>query len=266
MEWIKMKCDAEMDPKIKLIRREYGFAGEGRWWQLCRMVGKELRPSDTNAHATFHIKDWALSLGLKVDNCRKFLGFLQDFCGISLTYSGDVLKISVPKVLELRDSRNRARHLRGSKEEDKESEEEKKKDMPAAPANDQKAKPKVLCPQYLRDSREAGTIPKDFYGYGEKKKVPHETIVLEFKNFIDNHVAKENKFVNWYLAWGTWVRNSIKFEKEAQLNRKARAFEKIKEGQYNPDLDPGLGQAEYLKKQAAETKAKLESGYYDGNG
>jgi hypothetical protein len=261
MEWIKMKCDAAMDPKIKLIRREYGFAGDGRWWELCRIVGRELRPTDTNAFATYHIKDWAISLGLKVENCKKFLGFLQDFCGISLTYVGDILTISIPKVLELRDSRNRARHVDKSKSKKKsksKSEEGEKPAAPDAPKGTEK-KPKAQkrrVPQSYLDARDTGTWPskdKDALVKAAKKHGYLDSYAYSmFCDFVNKKEASGYEAIDWVAAF----RNQCDGVKN-------KGWDGPKGRITVMDNDPGLGMENYLKEQAAETKAKQESGYYD---
>lgn len=42
---------------------------------------------------------------------------------------------------------------------------------------------------------------------------------VEFESWRDYHVARGNKFANWYATWMTWCRNAEKFknEKRAQI-------------------------------------------------
>ena len=37
---------------------------------------------------------------------------------------------------------------------------------------------------------------------------------IEFESFRDHHLAKGNKFADWWAAWRNWVRNSERYKNE----------------------------------------------------
>ncbi len=47
--------------------------------------------------------------------------------------------------------------------------------------------------------------------YALDNKIPEHMIETLFEDFCIHHRKNGNKFVNWYAAWQTWVRNDKKF-------------------------------------------------------
>jgi len=78
--------------------------------------------------------------------------------------------------------------------------------------NIQKKKPK----KQLRKT----SIPKDYsltdrhIHYADSKGMSYEIIKHEFEGFCIYHRQKGSKFVDWYAAWQTWVRNYFTFGKD----------------------------------------------------
>lgn len=61
-------------------------------------------------------------------------------------------------------------------------------------------------------------VDQDMIAWAKKTGV---TVNLEneTEQFLDYHRAKDNKFANWKAAWQTWMRNSMKFNKQNTFSK-----------------------------------------------
>jgi hypothetical protein len=55
------------------------------------------------------------------------------------------------------------------------------------------------------------SLDDEWRGYAALHGVEAE---VEFESFRDYHMAKGNKFADWFAAWRTWCRNSEKYKNE----------------------------------------------------
>ena len=55
------------------------------------------------------------------------------------------------------------------------------------------------------------SLDDEWRGYAALHGVEAE---VEFESFRDHHMAKGNKFADWFAAWRTWCRNSEKYKNE----------------------------------------------------
>lgn len=78
---------------------------------------------------------------------------------------------------------------------------------------EKKASPKKIAlpegwePEPFGPDTEAAAIEAG-WSYGERKR--------ELESFRDYHHANASRFCDWQAAWGTWVRNSVRFGKPRQ--------------------------------------------------
>lgn len=74
-------------------------------------------------------------------------------------------------------------------------------------------------PKKQEKGKSTTPVPEDFQLTPERKEwaVQHgyDDLDLDFEvvQFIDNHAAKGNRFVDWERAWHTWLRNAKKWSK-----------------------------------------------------
>lgn len=221
MKWFKHETGAHMNATLRKIKRQFGMAGIGRYWTLVELVGAEMKSHGDECTLKLPVKDWANSLGLKSENLKAFVEFLTDICNISHRYLPEVceksdksltevsqksvrsledeLEITIPKLLELRDSRNRVRQPRGiidkDIDKDKEGEEEKK------------ASQQCLIPKNLK-------ADKRLYDHYIKKGCKAVLFDEVFEDFETHHTKKGTKFADWYAGFRTWVKNELKYHPE----------------------------------------------------
>lgn len=77
-------------------------------------------------------------------------------------------------------------------------------------------------------------VPEKFEITEEMKKWANEQglstdILTETQNFLDHNRAKGNLFIDWTIAWRTWIRNAIQFK----ANHPSRAGPQIKDSSLN---------------------------------
>lgn len=103
MKWFKHLSDASDDAFIENLEEIFGWEGYGRWWKLLEIIAKKM--DETNACFAEHswVK-WQSFLKGKRNKLELFLGHCHDKGKINLEQNGNILKISCPKLLELRDN------------------------------------------------------------------------------------------------------------------------------------------------------------------
>jgi hypothetical protein len=238
MKWVKLYCDADHDEFVNDIKDAYGWEGEGRWWGIVRAVGGQMSPGSDKCDLKWSVKKWCDFLNMKVKKLFEFFIFMVDneHSNISMQLFGPdgneidyrnlahtmhvlgkrreparhKLKMCIPKILELRDSRNLNKQPVGSKEEDKDKEKEKinkkKKSSPKTP--------KVKMPKVLIAAWENGTLPDPRYAEYAKRKGVQIDLFPIFEAFCTHHKKKGSKWASWYSAWQTWIQNAEKWNPE----------------------------------------------------
>jgi len=105
MKWFKHMSNASRDKAMQRLKKQYGFAGVGRFWMLCEMVADAMCPEN---HFTPHIEveemELKKCLGLKGDNLKIYVTYLAHIFNISATYMDDIWKIEMPNMLKLKDN------------------------------------------------------------------------------------------------------------------------------------------------------------------
>lgn len=102
MKWFKHYTDASDNDFIEAIEEEFGMEGYARWWKLCEIVGRSMGP-DGGCSAKHPWSKWQTFLKAKRKKLETFLVHLQNQRKIKLVSTGNILEISIPKMLELRD-------------------------------------------------------------------------------------------------------------------------------------------------------------------
>jgi len=107
MKWFKHYSIASDDEFIARLEAEFGLEGYARWWKLLEVIAKQMDGTE-RCHAEYPVRKWMEFLSCKQEKIIKtFLNFCQNFGKLSTNYEGNILKITCPKLLELRDEHTR---------------------------------------------------------------------------------------------------------------------------------------------------------------
>lgn len=136
MKWFKHETDSIQSEKLNWLIDNHGMEGYGRWFRLLEVVAERMDGSD-RCYAEYSIQKWASFLFGKPFKIVLFLKQIENKMEIKLEQNGNILKITIPKLLERRD--NYSKNLQAtdkklaSKELELEVEVEKKKNNSPAP-------------------------------------------------------------------------------------------------------------------------------------
>lgn len=103
MKWFKHFTDAKTSESLAYLRQKEGFAGIGRWWTLLEIIGEKMDKTD-RCYVEFPIQEWCKLLGLKQNKLNSFLKLTENKLKTKVTRFDIIIRIEVPKLLELRDN------------------------------------------------------------------------------------------------------------------------------------------------------------------
>lgn len=106
MKWFRHMSDASDDEFIAGIEDIFGLDGYARWWKLLEIIAKQMDGTN-RCHAEYSWEKWQTLLKGKRKKLETFLEHSRKKRKISLEQNGNVLKISCPKLLTLRDEYSR---------------------------------------------------------------------------------------------------------------------------------------------------------------
>jgi len=156
MKWFKHNSDASDRPFMQRLEDKFGLEGYARWWKLIEEISKQLEKNlEPFAENTW--TKWQSILRGKRNKLETFLEHCQNESRIILEQNGNVLKITCPKVLELRD--NHTRHLQAT---DKQNRKKFPLDLDKEinPLPLKKGKEEICFEGEGKTPREAGTNPR----------------------------------------------------------------------------------------------------------
>jgi len=279
MKWFKHMSDASDNPLLREIREEYGVVGIGRWWLIVEAIAKQMDLYSDKDSASYHVKAWSRIIGAKIKTTVEFMRFLADdpTSNMSAIFydsnqigskklsdkevdnrvtlssqnrhktatlrkcGGFVIEMRLPKLLELRDSKNAVRTHRGAIEVEEEVEKENTKRK--KPAKAKKTKPKAPRTalkehQDIVDMYEnTDDLPAKWRDWAIKKGVTINPRII-FEDFCRNHLKRESQWVDWYRTWQTWIAQSP--EMNAHYFAKASSLDVRIERIYEHFADQGL--------------------------
>lgn len=236
MKWFKHLSDASQDEFLRAIKAEYGFAGLGRWWAIVEAVAGQMKVGSDKCEVEMSWSEWATLLKMRPKQLLKFFYFLVsnrhsnvdikcfgeavsslrvDFEMVSSSFqSGFEFNFSIPKLLELRDSKNRVRTQRGPIEVEVEGDKEKGKEKatPKAKKGTPVKMPKAVIKAW--DNLQVRKLPEPKWEkYALVKGVQVELFPI-FESFCIHHKKKGSVWVSWYAAWQKWIQNAERFNPE----------------------------------------------------
>jgi hypothetical protein len=104
MKWFKHFTNANRDDKLVWLRAKYGVKGIGQYWLLLEAVAEQMKGSDLYPEATFTKNQLATLLGVKQNQLTSLLVDYQNELTINSQSHENVIKISIPKLLKIKDN------------------------------------------------------------------------------------------------------------------------------------------------------------------
>lgn len=103
---------SDQHPKFKVLRAEYGWAGEGKFWALNNRIG-QAENCCLDVSKKYNKAAVAVDLGFTIPEFDKFMSFLQDDCELIVIQDGtittDIIQDSFEKAMSGREkARKRA--------------------------------------------------------------------------------------------------------------------------------------------------------------
>ena len=125
---------AHADDKIVSIRAAFGMWGVGTYWTLVERAAEQMTVKNPKPTASLLVPELCSFLGCKRNKLVSFLDHLQNVRGMKYKLNGDVLEITVSKLLEIKDNYQKdleetskrlpSKEVEGEEEADKEKEED----------------------------------------------------------------------------------------------------------------------------------------------
>ena len=103
MKWFRHMADASDDEFLSEVEDIFGLEGYARWWKLLEIIAKQMDETD-RCYAEYSWKKWQTFLKGKRNKLETFLVHSKNQRKINMEQNGNILKISCPKLLELRDN------------------------------------------------------------------------------------------------------------------------------------------------------------------
>ncbi len=118
LKWFKHYSDASEDDFIENLEEIFGLEGYARWWKLLEKIAIKMDETD-NCSAEHSWIKWQSFLKGKRNKLETFLKHCQNEGKIKLEQTGNILKITCPKLLELRDKYTKDLSASGKKPDKK---------------------------------------------------------------------------------------------------------------------------------------------------
>jgi hypothetical protein len=222
-------ANADQHPKFKMLRVEYGWEGEGKFWALNNRIA-QAENCELNISKKYNRAALASDLDFNLEGFDSFIQFLRDDCELvrecgERVITTDIVKENLQKVMvnreKARDRKKRAleKVCEGSGELEESSGEQSKK------VKESKGKENNIPPKRKLKKKPQIPLPDDYQlserhiKYADLKGMSYEAIQSEFEGFCIHHRKKGSTMASWYAAWQTWVRNYFEFgrdKKQAQ--------------------------------------------------
>ncbi len=103
MRWFKHMTRAHTDERLARFRERAGIGGYGLYWLLVEIIAGEMGPRETNASASYSVRNWTKLLDVRPSFFRKHISSCQGVGLISFETRDDLITISIPNILKYRD-------------------------------------------------------------------------------------------------------------------------------------------------------------------
>ena len=131
MKWFKHETDSSESEGLRLLRGLHGMAGYGRWFVLLEIVASKMDTNTDRCSVSYPLSWWSEKLDLSPRKTWIFLKSCEKLCKISVETASELLSncngtdiklqrnciisrtelvsVSVPNLLNKRDSHNKTR-------------------------------------------------------------------------------------------------------------------------------------------------------------
>jgi len=197
MKWFKHFSMAHADDKIVTIRTNFGMWGVGCYWTILEMVAQQMKHNDPEPTATFNLMELSSFLGCKRNKLETFLECLQNVLEMKLTRNGNILTITIPKLLKIKDNYIKDFEVSSKQLQSIEVEEEVEEEV------DKKKRESYKRPDLLE-------IEKLF----DERQYPRQEAGAFFNYYQSNgwRVGR-NPMKDWKAAAANWMRNAKEWSK-----------------------------------------------------
>lgn len=103
MHWFKHFCAASDDDFIEELEDKFGLEGYARWWKLLEVIGRGMDKKHPDPSASHSVVKWCSLLKAKRKQLTCFLVYCEKQVKINLQQTENVLTITCPNLLKLRD-------------------------------------------------------------------------------------------------------------------------------------------------------------------
>ena len=114
MKWFKHFTDASNDEFLVELEGVFGLEGYARWWKLLEAIGNQMDKTEKDS-AAFTWQKWQTVLRGKQNKLETFLVHCENKRKLFRKQTGNVLEITCPKLLELRDDYTKKSGLKKKK-------------------------------------------------------------------------------------------------------------------------------------------------------
>ncbi len=217
MAWFKHDNDASDDIFIQHLEEKYGLEGYARYFKILEKASAALEKTGQTT-VTIPWASWQSFLKGKRNKIETFLEYARNENKITSESNGNILEISVPKMLEKRENRGRKNTEKPAKPPIYEKEDNRIKKEPEANAS--------VPPTPKGDAAEnklAGMAlpwaddvpPRDLgnWALSEFPGIGKQRVVDEWLKFRDHWLVTKKKTKRtekgWKSTWYNWCRKSF---------------------------------------------------------
>ena len=224
MKWFKHMSHAHSDDKLVSIRSEFGMWGIGVYWSIVERVAEQMKGDNSIPVAVFDVNELCSFCGCKRNKLETFLKHLQNIRGMKWQRNGNIIKIEVSKLLEIKDNyhtdlEETTKQL-PSKEVEEEREEEVEKDSTSKPSENDFDAVWKLYPN--RQGRKAALR----HFLATVKAFDDLTRIRDaLRNYLDSANVKKGFIKNgstWFNEWEDWIEPTTEMMKGNNGNTQQR--------------------------------------------
>lgn len=106
VNWFKHKTDSRRDPYIQELKSLFGWQGYGMYFTLLEICCEKWRPG-TPPEFEFHAQSLYRELGVQPKVFKRFSEHSQNVSKMFAEYKGNILKITIPNLLKIKDEYSR---------------------------------------------------------------------------------------------------------------------------------------------------------------
>jgi len=107
VKWMKHMTACSQDPKIQILRAEFGNEGYAVYWLILETIAGEFTKQNPSPSLTLHQKNWRKICEISPKKFRNFLFFCKKISILESCWDAEFVTISAPKLLKYGDEYSR---------------------------------------------------------------------------------------------------------------------------------------------------------------